>query len=870
VHDVRFYNLLLRLYPASFRNEYGDEMRPLFARRWREASGIGVLGLWIGTIGDVLANATAVHLDILKQDLSYTGRGLRRSPGFAITAILVVTLGIGATTAAFSVTDFVLIRPLPFPDPDRLVKIWETTPGYSVMELSAPNYRDWKAAATSYESMGVYHANAVTMTGAGEPRRFLGTSVSADLFPTLGVGPLIGRTFSADDDREGAAATVILSYRLWQTEFGGDPNIVGQHLTFDNTPYTVLGVMSREFHFPGSDVLFWTTNRFGERDYQGPERTNNWLYAVGRLRRDVTLAQARAEMDVIAAQSRQQYPKENKDTGAAVSALGTEVSERSRLLLLALSGAAACVLLIACANLANLLLARALARRRELAVRTAIGAGRERLIRQLMTESLLLACLGGALGTALAVAAVPLLSRLVPATLPIAASPSVDVRVLLFAVALTVLTGIAFGLAPVLRAGASPDLDGLREGARSGGGQKERLRSALVVAEIVASVVLLVSAGLLIRALLTVQGIDPGFEPDGVLTMRTELPMPEYRRVVTREAYYTRVLQEVRALPGVRSAGFVSFLPISSFRGGMWTVSVKGDAEAGSDIRGANNVAAIRYVTPGYFETLGIPIKRGRDIEAADNRDRQFTAVVSESFVKRYWPNEDPIGRHFTFAFADREVVGVVGDVRFRGLERRSEPQVYLSSQQVADGAITFYTPKALAVRTNVPPEGLAAAVRDVVRRAEPRLPITEVQTLSDMVDLETASRSVQVRVLSAFALIAFVLAAIGIHGLLSFSVSQRVQEIGVRLALGAQSGDILSMVMRRSVTLAIAGVVPGVALAYAAGRSMEALLAGVKPADTLTMASAIGLSVLMTVGGSLMPTLRALRVDPITALRSE
>ncbi len=866
---MRFYNLLLRLYPASFRNEYGEEMRPLFARRLREASGIGVLGLWLGTIGEVLANATAVHLDILKQDLSYTGRGLRRSPGFAITAILIVTLGIGATTAAFSVTDFVLIRPLPFPEPDRLVKMWESTPGYATMELSAPNYRDWKAAAKSYESMGVYHANAVTMTGAGEPRRLIGQSVSADLFPTLGVAPMIGHTFSADDDRQGAAGTVILSFRLWQTEFGGDPNIVGQNLTFGNAPYRVLGVMSREFHFPASDVLFWTTNRFGESDYQDSERTNNYVYAVGRLRRNVRLEQARAELDVIAAQLRQQYPKENKDTGAVIVALGTDVSERSRLLLLALSGAAACVLLIACANLANLLLARGLARRRELAVRAAIGAGRERLIRQLMTESLLLAFAGGALGIAVAVASVPLLSRLVPTTLPIAASPSVDLRVLLFAIALTVLTGIAFGLVPVLRAGASPDLDGLREGARSGGGQKERLRSALVIAEIVASVVLLVSAGLLIRALLTIQGIDPGFKPEGVLTMRTELAMPQYRLVVTREAFYARVLQEVRALPGVTSAGYVSFMPMSSMRGGIWPVLVQGDA-ANSDSRGSNNVAAIRYVTPGYFETMGIPFRRGRDIKAIDNRDRQFVAVVSESFVKRYWPNEDPIGHHFTFAFADREVVGVVGDVRFRGLERRNEPQVYLSSQQVADGAITFYSPRALAVRTIGPPARLAPAVRDVVRRAEPTLPITEVQTLSDMVDLETASRSVQVRVLSAFALIAFVLAAVGIHGVLSFSVSQRVQEIGVRLALGAQPGDILSMVMRRAATLAIAGVVPGVALAYAAGRSMEALLAGVKPADTLTMASAIGLAVVMTVGGSLMPTLRALRVDPITALRAE
>lgn len=872
---MKLYHALLRCYPASFRNEYGEEMRAVFSRRRRDVAGtFGVLALWLETIADVIGNATLVHLDILRQDLAYTARGLRRAPGFATAAIVVVALGIGATTAAFSVTDFVLIRPLPFAEPERLVKVWEKTPGYSQMELSAPNYRDWRAAAKSFESMGVYHFEEITLTGAGEPRRFRGTSVSADLFPTLGVTPLIGRTFTADDDREGAPGTILLSYRLWQTEFGGATDIVGRQLAaqadFGDSNYTVIGVMPREVNFPKADALFWITTRFGARDYTDEERTNNWLESVARLRRGVTLARARAELDVIAAQSRQRYPKENKDTGAAVFALGEEVSQRSRLLLLALSGAAGCVLLIACANLANLLLARALSRRRELAVRTAIGAGRERLVRQLMTESLWLATVGGGLGIGVAIFSVPLLAQLVPSTLPIAATPSVDLRVLLVAVGLTALTGIAFGLAPVLRIGRDPDLDGLREGVRSGGGQKERVRSALVIAEIVASVVLLVSAGLLIRALLTVQGIDPGFKADSVLTMRTELPMPGYRRVATRETFYAHVLQDVRALPGVKSAAFISFLPISSFRGGIWPVSVNGDVDGGQEMRGANNVAAMRYVTPGYFDTLAIPLMRGRDISAADSRDRQYVAVVSESFVKRYWPTEDPLGRHFTFAFADREVVGVVGDVRFRGLERVSEPQAYLSSQQVGDGSITFYAPKALAVRTSVSPVNLGSVIRDAIRRADPKLPITEMQTMTAMVELETASRSVQVRVLSAFALIAFVLAAVGIHGLLSFSVSQRAQEIGVRRALGAQASDILAMVLGRGVWLAIAGVIPGILLAYAAGRSMEALLAGVKPADTITLAAAGGLSVLMTVLGSLAPTLRALRVDPITALRAE
>jgi putative ABC transport system permease protein len=458
----------------------------------------------------------------------------------------------------------------------------------------------------------------------------------------------------------------------------------------------------------------------------------------------------------------------------------------------------------------------------------------------------------------------------VPSSLPIASTPDVDLRVLSFAVVLTVLTGVAFGLAPVIRVGASPDLEGLREGARAGGGRRERLRSALVVGEIAASVVLLVTAGLLIRSLLSVQSVDPGFDPGNVLTLRTEQPMPEYRLVAAREAFYARVLQDVRALPGVRAAGFASFLPMSSFRGGIWPVTVPGDSEGDQDVRGANNVAAIRYVTPGFFDALGIPIRRGRDVSAADGRDRQFVAVVSESFVKRYWPSQEPIGRHFRFAFADREVVGVVGDVKFRGLERTSEPQVYLSSAQVGDGAITYYTPKALAIRTGVPPAQLAGAVRDIVRRADARMPINQLQPMTDLMDLETASRAVQVRVLSAFAALAFILAAVGIHGVLSFAVSQRLQEFSVRIALGAQAGDILAMVVRQAVALAIAGIVPGVMVAYWVAAQMYALLFGVKPLDPATYAGAVALAFVMTIAGSLVPVLRAVRADPITALRAE
>src|SRR5262249_35702854 len=387
---MRLYTLLLRLYPASFRNEYGGEMRALFARRRAATTASGLPGLWLSATAELVGNAMLVHLDIFKQDLAYSARILRRAPGFAMTATLIVALGMGATTAAFSVTDFVLIRPLPFREPDRLVRVLERTPGYATMELSAPNYRDWKAAAHSFESMGVHHAAADTIVIGTEPRRFDGASVSSEVFPTLGVAPLIGRTFRDEDDRAGASGTVLLSYALWQTEFGGDPGIVGRTLTMTDAPYTVIGVMPREFRYPRSDAQYWVTNRFAERDYEAAERTNNWLYVVGRLRPGISLKQAQAELDVIAAQLERQFPTENKDTRATVFFLSDEIAPRARLMLLALSSASACVLLIACANLASLVLARALGRRRELAVRTAIGAGRERLIRPLLTDSPLL------------------------------------------------------------------------------------------------------------------------------------------------------------------------------------------------------------------------------------------------------------------------------------------------------------------------------------------------------------------------------------------------------------------------------------------------------------------------------------------------
>lgn len=862
----RFYRALLHLYPASFRHDYGPEMALDFARRRRAASGlVGIARLWIAALFEVVGNAAAVHADLLRQDLRYAFRALRRAPGFAVTALLLVALGVGANTAAFSVADFVLLRPLPFPQADRLVRVWETHPGgYSRTEASPANYRDWKSEATSFESLGAYSTQSVNLGGRGDPQRLDGAVVTADLLPTLGVRPLHGRWFADGEDRAATPATVVLSHSLWQRTFGADPGVVGRTIRLDEHPHTIIGVMPRDFQFPDRDTEFWAPFPAEYTDDQ--DRNNNWWLAVGRLKPAVSIETARSEMDVVAAHLRAQYPADNKDKGINVQRLRDDVPRQSRLLLFALCGASLCVLLIACANLASLLLGRGIARRQELAVRAAIGAGRERIVRQLATEGLLLASLGGVLGIGVAIAAVPLLSRLVPANLPVAAVPTIDVRVLAFAVVVTALTGLAFSIAPAVRASGQTDLSGLHEGARSGGGGKERLRSTLVIAEIAASVVLLASAGLLLRALWTVQSIDPGFRAENVTALRTELPWPRYETVAARTAFFTRVLGEVRGVPGVTSAAYISFLPMV-MRGGIWPVIVPGEPEVTLSER---ERASLRFVTPGFFASLRIPIRGGRDVGDGDTAKHPFVAVVSESFARRHWPGQDPLGRRFTFALSEREIVGVVGDIRVRGFEQESEPQVYVPSGQVADGALIGYVPKDLVVRSNTASAAIVPAIREIVRRADPEQPVSDVRTMIDIVETQTASRRVQSRAIGAFAVVAAVLAAVGIHGLLALSVSQRSRELGVRIALGAQPRDILRMVVRQSLRLALTGIIPGIAIAYALARAMQGLLAGVGPGDPATFLAIVALSLLTTAAGTLVPTLRAVRVDPLEAMRAE
>jgi putative ABC transport system permease protein len=869
---MRFYRLLLLLYPSSFRREYGAEMTADFVRRREAASStLERLLVWIDAGFDVLRNAAAAHWDMLRQDLRYTRRTLARSPGFTLTAILVTAIGIGANTAAFTVADFVLLRPLPFPEPHTLIRLcWgpRSGGGWGCMnQLSPANYRDYKSMTSSFESLGAFTGIAVNLVEAGgDPQRLSGATVTSEVLPLFGVAPVLGRVFDSTGGGGGDADALVLSYGLWQSQFGGDPRVLGRGVTLNGAPYQVIGVMPPGFHFPSRDAQLWTHLVLREANYEN--RDDNWLEAVGRLKPGVTMNQARADLNVVAERLARDYPDVNGDAGFSFFAMRDNMSPRYRMMLLGLCGATLCILLITCANLANLLLARAGARERELAVRAALGAGRERLVRQIVTESMTLAMAGGIAGVALAAAAVPLLALLVPNTLPVASQPSLDLRVLALALAITTLTGLGFGLLPALRVGGGTGagLSAVRESVGAGGGQKQRLRNVLVGVEVAMSVVLLISAGLLIRAVWRIQSVDPGFVPERVMTLKTALPRPKYDVTQRRMQFYNRVLTDVRALPGVQSAAYITGLPIVMY-GRVTGVTIPG-REVSTRFR--DEVASIRFVTPQYFRTMGIPLLRGRDVEEGDIQGRTPVAVVSESFAKFWWPNEDAIGRTFESRGGPRTVVGIVGDVKVRGLERDNEPQMYASAGQVPDTAFINDDPKDLVIRYSGSVGALLPAVREIVRAADPEQPISDVRPMDDVVAGETATRRAQLRVLGALAAIALLLSGVGIYGLLAYTVAQRSREIGVRLALGAEPAGVARMIVSQGMKLALVGLVPGVLVAYWAARGMRALLFGVQPADPATMFGAVTLVVLMTLAGALVPALRAVRVSPMRVLRAE
>jgi predicted permease len=809
-------------------------------------------------------SAPAAHWDILKQDLRYTARTLNRARGFALTAVLVTALGVGANTAAFSVADFVLLRPLPFPDPEALVRLCEgprTGGGWGCMnQLSPANYRDFKSMNASFAEMGAFAGDAVNLVGGGEPRRLAITRVTPEVLPLLGVAPMLGRVFDARGTDDIGA--VVISYGLWQSQFAGNAGVLGQKVNLNGAPYTIIGVMPPAFYFPNRNVQLWTLLTFQEDDLAS--RSNSYIESVGRLKPGVTFDQARAEFSMLADRLAREYPDTNAETGVSFFRMRDNMSPRFRLMLMSLSGAGLCLLLLTCANLANLLLARAAAHERELAVRAALGAGKARLVRQLITQSVVLALLGGAVGILIAVLTVPLFSSLVPPTLPVATQPSLDLRVLAVAAFFTSLTALGFGVFPALRAGRT-GFAALREGNRAGGGRKQRLRAVLVTIEVTMSVVLLITSGLLIRAVWRVQAVDPGFVAHNVLTLKTALARPKYDNPARRGRYYERVLAGVRALPGVQNAAFTSGLPM------VVTGLITGVEIPGQEVRSArSNGVSHRWVTSQYFRTMGIPVHRGRDIEGADTGDREWVAVVSASFAERYWPGQDAIGKTFRHRDRTRTVVGVVGDIKVRGLERNSEPQIYLPAEQIPEGYPAVFDPKDLVIRHSGQGESLVSAVRDIVHAIDPEQPISDVRPMGDVLAGETASRRAQLQVLGVLACVAVLLSAVGIYGLLAYTVSQRSHEIAVRLALGAEPARVGRMILADGMRLAVFGILPGVLGAYAAARGMSTLLFGVTPSDPATFATAVGLALLMTLAGSIVPALRAVRVHPMSVLRAE
>ncbi len=860
---MSFYKALLRFYPSSFRSEYGPELVRTFEDSVRHR---GRFTATFAALFDVVPNALLAHGRILLQDLRYAFRTLRRSPGFALTVVLITALGVGANTATFSVADFVLLRPLPFPEPDRLVRLCEGPKeggGWGCMnELSPANFRDVAAMSTRFSAWGAFTGNAVNLVGPSGPVRVSGMRVTAQIFPLLGIAPLMGRWFDSTSSKGDDTQAVLLSYPLWQTQFGSDQRVLGQTIRLDGNPYTVIGIMPRGFHFPDASVQLWLPLVLTATDFEN--RGNTYLYGIGRLGPGATFEQGQAELGVIFDRMSKENPESNAETGFSYFRQRDYVFPRFRIMLLALCGASLSLLLLTSANLANLLLARAAIRERELAVRAAMGAGRDRLIRQMLTESLLLAILGGLTGIAVAAAAVPLLSHMVPNTLPIAAEPALDLRALGFAAAFTAFIGIGFGLLPALRVGGRTGFAALREGAR-GSSQRQRLRTVLVTGEVALSVALLISSGFLIRAMMRVESVDPGFVSENVLTMRTALPSPAYDDSVRRPEFYRRVLSEVRALPGVQSAAYISGLPMIMW-GGITGVEVPGQ-----EVRsGRRDGVSWRLITPQYFSSMGIPVLSGRDFQDSDAPGRPLVTIVSQSFVTRYWPDRNPIGLSFTVQGSNRVVVGVVGDVRVRGLERTNEPQVYLPSNQFPAGVGEFYSPKDLVIRTNAPTGTLLPAVRDIIRRVDPEQPVSDVRLLSEVVTQQTATRRAQLQVLGALALVALLLTGVGIHGLLAFLVAQRAREIGVRLALGAEPSRVARMIVGEASRWALIGCLVGGGLAYAAARSMQALLFGLGPGDPATFAVGVGVIAVVTLAGALIPALRAVRISPQVAMRAE
>jgi len=805
----------------------------------------------------------------LLHDLRYAARMQRKNLAFTIIAVIALALGIGANTAIFSVVNTVLLRPLPYNDPERLVMVWEdaTRHGYPRDTPAAANYVDWRDQNQVFEGMAAIADESFNLTGTGDPERLEGRLVSANLFPLLGVDPQIGRVFTAAEDQPGAQRVVLLSYALWQRRFGGDPGIVGKPLTLNGESYVVVGIMPARFQFPSSDDQVWVPIALTSE--QAANRNRHYLQIVARLKPGVTLAQAQTEMSTIATRLQQQYPQSNTDLGAAVTSLHEHQVGDIRPALLILLGAVGLVLLIACANVANLLLARAAVRQKEIAVRVALGARRWRLVRQFLTESVLLSTLGGIVGLGIAYGGLILLKAFIPENISQAREISIDFKVLGFTLLVSVLTGLIFGLAPAIQAVRFNQIDTLKEGGRDAatGGSGKRLRSLLVVAEVAISLVLLIGAGLLINSFLRLRNVDPGFRADNLLTMRIILPKPKYAKFAQRSAFYTELIQRVQSVAGVRSAAVTTNLPLYR-QGNSTSISIEGQPEPPP---GQEAIIVTRVISPGYFNTMSIPLLSGRDLTDQDSITARYAVVViSETMARRYWPNEDPVGKRIALGRARSDedwiqVIGVVKDVRQFELTAEPRPQMYLSYRQAG-----LFEPRDLVVKTDVEPTSLAATVRKAVWEIDKDQPVSNIQTMEQILGDSIARQRFSMLLLVIFAAVAMILAGVGIYGVMSYSVAQRTREIGIRMALGAQTGAVLKLAVGYGMKLVVIGVVIGLIAAFALTRVMSTLLFGVTATDPATFTLISLLLIAVAALASYIPARRATKVNPIIALRYE
>ncbi|MCP3137914.1 ABC transporter permease [Pyxidicoccus xibeiensis] len=806
----------------------------------------------------------SLFLDALAQDLRYALRTLRKAPAFALVAILTLALGIGSTTALFSVVRGVLLKPLPFPAPERVMRLWQASPALSSprVSLSQNDLDDWKARQQSFSDIGAWwhveNMSGVDLSGLGDPEELSATYVTDGFFSTLGMAPQLGRAMLSEEHQAGHDAVVVVSHEAWTRRFGADPSLVGRTLTLDGEPHTVVGVMPPSFTFPSEKMDVWLPlSRINERSIPRT-RFNRFLNAVGRLKPGVTVEAARLELGGIARQLAEAYPESNAQYGAiTVLPLHEAITGDVRTALLVVLGAVGFLLLIACANVANLQLARATLRDRELAVRAALGAGPGRLVRQLLTESLVLAGLGGGLGVALAVWGTEALVGLSLKQLPRLREVQVDGEVLAFAAAATVLTGLLFGLLPALRASTTQLEAVLKAGGRGTvGGRGARLRGLLVVAEVAIAVVLATGAGLATRSLASMLSEDPGFRAEGAAVVSFSVPPPKRERL--RE-YLAEVLEQVRALPGVESAAMVKTLPLENVGEDL------GFSRPDHPEDEANPPhMSMMHVSTDYFRTLGIPLLGGRVHEPTDTQDTPLVLVVNQTFARRFFPGEDVVGKSIKLGTTELTIVGMVGDVRQAGLAEPVPPLAYLHLQQSPRGAMN------LVVRGQGALLPLAASARQAIWSVDPSQTISRITTLEQVTAEAVTRPRLLAMMLGLFAVLGLALAAVGIYGVLAYTVSQRQRELGVRLALGAQPADVLRLVLKSGMALAGAGVAMGAVGALGLSRVMGSILYGVAPHDPLTFGAVTALLLAVALLACLIPARRAMRVDPAVTLRGE